>query len=302
MTRLRVVYVIGKGRSGSTLLDDVLGSLPGVTSLGEVRRLWDRHDEPGYTCTCGLGVRDCPVWGPAIRAAAGKGAGSVDHLAREQAAVHAWWRLPATISGHVSPRGAAFGQALGRLYESIAASTDATTLVDSSKWPAHVGLFGGVPDVEPWILHLVRDPRAVAHSYTRVRSGTGQLEMPRFGPIHSATSWMARNLASEAVARSVDPERRFRLRYEDLAASPRETLRRLGSWLRVDGSEAPWVDDRTLHLGPAHLVGGNPRRFDRGDVVIQPDDAWRRRADSRAVNAVAALTRPLRGRYGYLDL
>ena len=70
MTR-RVVYVVGKGRSGSTLLDDLLGTVPGVASLGELRLLWSRGFVEGYLCACGRPVAGppderCPVWADAV--------------------------------------------------------------------------------------------------------------------------------------------------------------------------------------------------------------------------------------------
>ena len=33
---LRVIYIVGWGHSGSTLLDKIIGTSPGVTSIGEL--------------------------------------------------------------------------------------------------------------------------------------------------------------------------------------------------------------------------------------------------------------------------
>ena len=37
-----VLYVAGAGRSGSTLLDNLLGQIPGFFSAGELRYVWER--------------------------------------------------------------------------------------------------------------------------------------------------------------------------------------------------------------------------------------------------------------------
>ena len=39
---VRVLYVAGAGRSGSTVLANLLGEVPGFVSVGEVRFLWER--------------------------------------------------------------------------------------------------------------------------------------------------------------------------------------------------------------------------------------------------------------------
>ena len=42
MTPVKVAFVSSWSRSGSTLLDLLLGRLPGFWSAGEIRYLWDR--------------------------------------------------------------------------------------------------------------------------------------------------------------------------------------------------------------------------------------------------------------------
>lgn len=300
---LRVVYIVGKGRSGSTLLDDVLGTLPGTVSTGELWTLWDADFafRPGYTCACGRQIHECPVWRPAVERVIGKGLPE-DRLAamdRLQARVRSWPRVPELLLGRRGRDARLYATCMGRLYAGLAEATGATTIIDSSKWPAHVGLLGMVPGVEPWLLHLVRDPRAVAHSYRRHKAHPGQPDLPRFGPVHTALSWAARNVTVEAVKAKVAAERQFLLRYEDFAASPRSTIASLGTWLGVDAADSAFVDDRTVRLADTHLVGGNPRRFERGEVTIRPDDEWRdgARPVSRAV--VTSMTSPLLRRYGY---
>lgn len=302
MADVRVVFVVGKGRSGSTLLDDMLGTLRGVESLGEVRQVWDRGAMADYTCSCGLHVVDCPVWGEVTAAAVGTTPAAFAAVAAEQASVHSWWRAPLMLARPRTRRVRRFGEILGHVYRHLARVTGADTLVDSSKWPLHVGLLGDVPGIEPWGLHLVRDPRAVAHSYTRTkRRVPGQPEMPRFGAVHSSLSWTARNVASEIGLGRLPPARVRRVRYEDLVDQPRASLVDLGRWLGAPDPDAAFVDDRTLHLDDAHLIGGNPRRFDRGDVTIAADEAWRSVGAPGATATVARLTRPLRRRYGYHD-
>jgi len=247
-------------------------------------------------------VAQCPTWRGAVEAAIG----STDPAALAetealQQRVLSWAHAPRILARGPDGDDRALGAVMARLYDSVADDLGADVLVDSSKWPLPPGLFDVVPGWEAWVLHLVRDPRAVAHSYRRRKGGVGQPELPRFGAVHTSLSWSARNAAAELARRRVPAERFRRVRYEDLAADPRGTVRSLGAWLGIDDADRAFVDDRTVRLGQAHLVGGNPRRLDRGDVVITPDQEWSGGAGSGAHRVVGLLTAPLRARYGYGD-
>ncbi len=58
----RVVFIGGSGRSGSTLIERLLGELPSVCNVGEVVHLWERGLQRGETCGCGTPLPDCPFW------------------------------------------------------------------------------------------------------------------------------------------------------------------------------------------------------------------------------------------------
>jgi hypothetical protein len=77
----KLVYILGAGHSGTTLLDCVLGTLPGVVSMGEVTHLpWQLHrgknapervsveeaKERRDVCSCLRNFRACPFWAPII--------------------------------------------------------------------------------------------------------------------------------------------------------------------------------------------------------------------------------------------
>lgn len=64
-----LVYIAGLGHSGSTLLDLLLSSQPGITGLGEIDVLINPQKRETYLkkfqkypCTCGKLPAECPVW------------------------------------------------------------------------------------------------------------------------------------------------------------------------------------------------------------------------------------------------
>src|SRR5450755_1085488 len=100
-----VLYIAGTGRSGSTVLANILGEVDGVFAAGEVRYLWQRGLKEGRLCGCGLPVRECPVWRKALEEA-----GQLDDSSRADAVVSMlnhtgrMRNLPAILAGKVAPR------------------------------------------------------------------------------------------------------------------------------------------------------------------------------------------------------
>src|SRR2546430_13569347 len=58
----RVLYIGGLGRSGTTLLERLLGELPGACALGEVVHLWQRDVIDNERCACGRPFSACEFW------------------------------------------------------------------------------------------------------------------------------------------------------------------------------------------------------------------------------------------------
>ena len=68
---LRVIYLGGLGRSGSTLVERLLAELPGVCSVGEVVHLWQRGVVEDERCGCGEPFGGCGFWREVGQAAFG---------------------------------------------------------------------------------------------------------------------------------------------------------------------------------------------------------------------------------------
>ena len=150
------------------------------------------------------------------------------------------------------------------LYQSIGAVTGARVIIDSSKRPPDAALLRLVPGLDVYVVHLVRDPRAVAYSWRRTRGQpdpNGPVRLARHGTIHSTSRWVYRNAAAEAVMRAVPSDRVLRLRYESFVACPAQTVRSIMRFVGEDGPGPTFSDERTIELGINHTVSGNPSRF-----------------------------------------
>jgi hypothetical protein len=309
---MRVVFVGGFGRSGSTLLERVLGELPGVCALGEVMQLWARLRRDDR-CSCGAGLSGCDFWrGVGDKAFGGWHRLDIDRVLALQQAVERLRHLPAMAAPRLSSRRQAlvteYADCYHRVYEAAASMTGAPVIVDSSKRPALAYCLRHVPGPELRIVQLVRDPRGVAYSWTKQvaqPAGDGAAMMPRYHPATSACYWSAFNAAFGLLRLPVAGGRRpvpiHLLRYEDLLADPRWVVGDLAAFagVAVRTADLSYLDDAQVELGLSHTVAGNPIRFRTGRIDLRRDDTWRTALPVRHRRLVTAICAPLLSRYGY---
>lgn len=60
--RFNLLFILGLGRSGSTLFGRLLNQHPDVLNVGELLRFEEALDDPSSKCSCGLCTCDCPDW------------------------------------------------------------------------------------------------------------------------------------------------------------------------------------------------------------------------------------------------
>jgi hypothetical protein len=294
---VRVVYVLGRGRSGSTVVAQSLGAVDGFFYAGEVRYLWDPVLTHGCRCACGALPVDCPVWSEVLAALSWVDRRAVVRWQRE---VVREWRLPRLLRDEGSwPALARYRDVMARVYATIAEVTGCGTVVDSSKRPSYALVLRGLVGCDPYFVHLVRDPRASAYSWRRdgYRSATGTRLRPR-GALSATLRWDALNLGAELVRRWCDPHRTMLLRYEDFVAEPHARLAQIATACGAPGG-VDVLDERTVLVPQGHAIAGNPARYRTGEVEIRDDARWRteqRGLDRLIATAVAV---PLLRRYGY---
>ena len=301
-----ILYIAGAGRSGSTIIDNILGRVDGMASVGELRFLWERGILEQRLCGCGRPFMECPTWSAILLEAFP----DVDlpALARrmvdlQQAGIRAR-RLPQVIRpssrNHLQRIMSEYLGNLSRLYAVTAAHLGGGVVVDSSKLPAYGAMLEMLPGVDVRVVHLVRDPRATAYSWLRKKVLTdraGMAFMQQQGPVKASALWDLWNVAAELLWRR--SSRYLRVHYEWFVQEPRAVVERILAHAGVAGATTPFVSEREVDLTANHTVAGNPSRFSTGRVAIRADDEWvtaMRRWDRLRVTVV---TWPLLLRYGY---
>lgn len=301
----RVLVIGGWGRCGSTLLDMMLGQVPGLVSAGEVRELWLRGCVENRPCGCGASFRTCPFWTEVGEAAFGGWDNlDLDRVLHVRYTVDRPWGVPRLLSRRAAGDDdlAMYGDVLARLFEGIRKVSGARVVIDSSKLPSHTMMLRRTADVDVRLVHLVRDSRGVAYSNTKVvlkQVTEGEPTMlPRHGAVGASARYTLYN-GLTAWTNRLDVDYML-LRYEDLIADPERNLRAILAHAgEPDDVELPFLTAEGALLAENHLVDGNPVRFSKGAVPLRSDEEWRTRMASRDRRLVTALTLPLLAMYGY---
>ena len=307
-----VIYIAGTGRSGSTLLASLLGEVEGCFAAGEVRYLWQRGLAERRLCGCGVPVRECPVWKRVLAES-----GHLDDPDRVEGVVSLLQRtgrirnLPAILVGSLRPEldparslsGARDRAALGDVYAAMAHVTGSRVIVDSSKLPAYANVLAATPGIDLRVVHLIRDPRGAAHSWSsRKTSDRWSCPVP-----HGADRTGQERGALGRLESGGRPA--LRRPAGSLRATPLRGLRRRSARRRSAGSSRwsewrtpslPFVDgDEARHLAQPQRRGQSGPPSSRLDHSAPGRSLAHRDGAARSASGRALLTLPLLLHYGY---
>lgn len=269
-----LAYIAGSGRSGSTILDMMLGAHSNAFSTGQLAELRAFVDT-GDHCTCGEPVATCAFWSDVLRSSTNlPGLNASNRFSK------------ILLTAHASARGltrteAAEAAASWRVLDTVAATSGARIVIDSSKALLRLARLDRSRELRRLrVIHLVREPRGYVTSLsfsTRVEDADGTVGYTRVQRQPAAVvDWLANNLLMIVLGLTVFRGRYDVVTYERLVADPEATLARLARSLAIE-FEAGMLPP--LARADFHLVGGNSSRlaFSR----LQYDDKWRRKLRRR---------------------
>ena len=275
---MKVLYIAGYGRSGSTLLERILSGNRAFLATGELVNLPALVSRGPASCSCGEALSRCPLWGAVLES---MDPGSVAEIAKVQRGIE-----PLTsglLSAVIGARRQRYRMVQRMLFEAIEAAAPAGTrfLIDSSKtaWKAAFRpiALSRVAGLDVVMIHLVRDGRGCL--WSNIRGSNRRLEAGedariRFAAARTALSWSLANLAAFLGRMVLGSGRYLMVRYEDLVEAPEETLSRVGAYLGVDLSEEVDALIRGESVSHAHQIAGNRMRSERR-LTLQLDDEWK---------------------------
>lgn len=307
--RIKVLYIAGSGRSGSTILGRILGQMEGFFFAGELCKLWKYGLLENRMCGCGEPFRDCGFWQKVFREAYG-GMEKVDSrelydLRRKCASMR---HIPLFMLPGWNPRKSKrisrFSGYLEKLYAAIRKQPGIRVIIDCSKSFSYGYLLESLDLIDLYVVHIIRDPRGVAHEKLKrkmYQPGEGKpVYSGRYGLLESSVTWDVQNLAADMFWKRFQ-EKYLKIHYEEFVVKPRETVERILRLLKENDSNLPFLEEHKVQLSSLdHSAAGNPVRFNTGTVEIKPDLEWEKEMSLKNKTIVTSLTWPLLLKYDYL--
>jgi len=302
MQKLNIIYIAGAGRSGSTILDQILGQMPGICSLGEVSQLWQsiRNNSP---CGCGTTITECEFWGPILDSLV-KGDDSVDQIQRRIETLELNKTYPRlhrlTRVGNYAEEYAKHRGFLQKLYATLRENACCEYLVDSSKDPHYAALLRRIPNVSLHVIHLVRHPSGYVYSLKKTKLDPARKKlMAKRSTFQAAGRWLWVNFRAECL--SSEAATFSRIKYEDLIEEPRKLLFDiLQTVASGENINLDFINDKVLNLHPTHSAAGNPCRFKKHKIHLSLDDEWKTNLNLKDRYFTGLVTFPMASRYSYL--
>lgn len=255
--RTKVIYVMGSGRCGSTILGVTLGNCEDMFFVGELDRWLPSDGTPVLG-----GVERTRFW-QEVRAQVEVQDDMLGHRARDSLERALGPLRAGSWRGRRALR-KRYRRVMGDLYGAISRVSGAGQIVETSHFPLRAKELKGVEEIDVYLIFLVRHPQSVMGSFTRTVNRNDAAGLRRRELSTNADLWLT-HLQSIYVFLRHRADRRLFVRYEDFTADPQGVLRQI---LDMADSPAPIPDLQELSTG--FPMGGN--RLLRSEVVsLKPE-------------------------------
>lgn len=256
--QIDVVYLLGAGRSGTTILSTILNANEKINSIGELHQFYEYllHNK---ACSCSQPMAKCPFW-----------KGVVDGFDLESLNIGETAAYTERLESHRN----VFRFLLGKppkeylerqkeLFSVIEQNVPQGNLIlDTSKYLARFLLLRKSPFLNVKGIYVIRDVRGVVNSF-------GKKVQTSRSPISAILYYLLVNTMAQFISwRYKDI---LKIRYEDFVNEPEKTLKEINIFLELDEDS---TDFRTKEFEMPHIVGGN-RIKTKSKLKLTSDERWK---------------------------
>lgn len=258
----QIIYILGSGHSGSTLLDRILGSHQDCFSVGEIRQWNKAMDKPelfikeaNVECSCGKVLKDCNFYTRVT-----DNFSKIYHVdahmkPKDYLSLIYHMYVNRKLDGFKPPDDNYLD-----LLSDISKTTYDKFLIDSSKTLINLIKLLKSGKYQVKLIYLSRDIRGVGNSYNKI---------PYYNFYLSVFNWIVSNHLYRKFLKKLEISH-ITIGYDNLAMNPDLYIKEIGSWLSLDISE---YADRINHT-EYHQIAGNNVRF-KEFKGIKYDKSWK---------------------------
>lgn len=289
----RVLYIMGDGRSGSTILSIILGNHSQIQAVGELDKwaLFGGKPKRGNTKDS-----DLDFWaGVLSRYADRSWSGSFENILKAQSVVERYKFFPNVLFNRVP----AWAQELYynhdvKLITSICSCSGKDIVVDSSKNMGRALMLLRNPYLDAKVIYLVRGPRATMWSIMKKN-----VEQKNKTSVVGMLQYCLKNFFCLLVQWRASEGKVLRVRYEDLTLSADTELKRIGDFLGLDMESLAGEIIAKKPLSVPPLLDGNRIRL-KERISVRYDNNWKTDLSTAKKFLALLITFPFSCFFGYL--
>jgi len=263
ITKKTLIYIMGAGRSGTTVLAAFLGNNKEIQNIGEMHQFFEHIDE-NKECSCGKQINECEFWKNKISEDLLKST-KQNRLLSEKMESHSSIikHLVNSFSNKENKQYIALHQLI---LNSIYSDSDKSTLLDSSKYIGRALALNKLVNIDLKVIYVVRDVRGVINSFSK------KVQTSK-SPLSTIVYYLVVNSVSEFIAKILLRKKVVKIRYEDLVNNPMQVFSRLEIFLKLDLTDVKnkIIDKQAFEVG--HIVGGNRLKKNK-EIYFRKDVSW----------------------------
>jgi len=290
--KIKIIYIAGDARSGSTLLSSLLGEIKGIFNIGEAARyLFARFHPRDLPCGCKKNVANCSFWRDIVSIVPSE---EVKSFAKKFMRIRNYpYMIFPFKSKNFRYQLDTLIQELELVYSMVVSKSACQIIVDSSKTPDFAWVLKRSPKLEVYIVHLIRDPRGVVYSWSKKKDYLYPQSLGRV-----SLGWLVTNLMVEYL--KTKDGKYCQIYYEDLVQNPKEVIKKVLNFVGLKNRNLNFINDFYANLRPQHLLASNPDKLYASNRVFIKSKPWRISLIKRIF--VLALTWPLFIKYYTLPI
>lgn len=294
----KVIYIASDCRSGSTLLDLLLGNHDKITSVGELWRLEEclNNPESHCQCMCGKSIKECPFW-EKVEYVLGVPLEKIKTKCHEKLVDRRLEQAIMLLNNHKLFTFCSYflnsfkhdmecAANMLRLYDAISKVNKTPFIVDSSKVAYYFRLLYLIQPAKVKIIFLYRDGRGV--TYSKMREARVTLE-------EAAKGWVKSNRMMQIMRFGIPKNQIFMTKYEDLCKQPFKVLEKISHFIGIGFQKKMTRLDKC----GKHNIGGNPMKFHKENNKITLDERWKNKMNVKDLAVFKKIAGKMNEKLGY---
>lgn len=256
-----LIYLLGAGRSGTTLLATVLNSHSNIQTVGEMHQFAE-HLADNRSCSCGETLEDCPFWEKVVSDLESKEL-NWPQIRANQEKTENHGQIPRLLCSKTTD--ADYLKIQETVFKTLSEENPKQVFLDSSKYIGRYLALKKSKTLNLKGIYLVRDLRGVVNSFQK------NVQTPK-KPLAAILYYWLINLFGELVYRT--DKKVLKVRYEDFIDNPQLTAEKIYSHIFEDEKHS---ENLPGEFEMPHIIGGNRMKKNK-TIKFRKDVSWKQKS------------------------